>query len=123
VKKNPTKRDMANAQPVVKAWKSSGNAGRRYKGDTTDAWALACIRQLATMEVAPYKLAERKKYVRNNGDFICLDWYNVHPAMSATTRPDQGFESRMLTNLALADQSVGWAWCQIEGEYYLVRTA
>ena len=123
MKKNPTKKSQQQALRICQEYKASGNAGRRYKGDETDAWALACLWRLAQMPVAPEGLADRKKYVRQNGDTIMMDWYAIHPAMNLPTRPDQGFESRLLTNLALADDPIGWAWCKVDDEFHLMRTA
>jgi len=123
MKKNPTKKSQQAALTLCEEWKASGNAGKRYKGDGTDAWALACLWQLSQMAVAPAKLAERKQYIANNGETIMMDWYAIHPAMNLPTRPDQGFERRLLSNLALAGKSVGWAWCNVDGEFHLVRTA
>ena len=121
VQRNPTEQDMHACKLIVEGWKKSAS-GNRYKGDTVDAWALACVRTLATMPSAPPGLANRREFISRGGDSICLNWWRIHPDMGDDTRPDQGFQRRLKTNAALAGISVSWAWCSVNGQFHLVRT-
>jgi len=75
------------------------------------------------MTVAPVGLANRKKFVAQGGDFICLDWWDIHPEMGPDTRPDQGFQRRLKSNAGLAGMPTNWAWCGVGGVFYLVRAS
>lgn len=126
MRKRITKRMLADAKRTVTEYRSSGLAGRRYKGDDADAWALAIINTLATMPVCnDASKSGKREHIANGGAFIGEEWYSIHPAMSTTTRPDQGFESRMLTNVVLANETVGWGWYNDPDEhgFVIVRTA
>lgn len=120
-----TKADIKSATPIVNAYRASGNAGRRYKGDSTDAFCLALLLKLANLTVCEdASKAGKRKHLAENGDYIAEDWYSVHPAMSPSTRPDQGIESRLLTNLALAGDVPGWGWYNDSDKgFTLVRTS
>lgn len=120
-----TKAAIKAAQPVVKAYRASGNAGRRYKADDTDAFCLAVLQRLSDLTICEdASKPGKRKHLAENGDYIAEDWYSVHPAMSPSTRPDQGIESRLLTNLALAGDVPGWGWYNDSDKgFILVRTS
>jgi hypothetical protein len=120
----PTKRMIEQAKADCDAYKASGNAPRRYKSDNAAHYALASLRLLATYSVCKdaTKVGKRK-HIESGGDYIAGDWYHILPTMSASTRPDQGFEKRLLAALAVYGKSIGWGWSVIDGHFAIVRTA
>lgn len=132
----PTQAMLRTAKADVTAWKASGNAARRFLADDAAAYALATLRLLATMPVAPDgSIAGKREHLRNGGESVGGDWYSILPTMGSRTAPSQGFENRLLAALTVYAQHddalgrIGWGWIDTTGKmdeshgFVIIRTA
>jgi hypothetical protein len=124
----PTKPMLATAKADVLAYKASGMAARRYIADDAAAYALASLRLLADLPiVGDASKGGKRKYLADNGESVGAtdgDWRRILPTMGASTRPDQGFEKRLLAALAVYGENIGWGWHATEDHgFVIVRTA
>jgi hypothetical protein len=115
-----TKADYVKAVTAMTEWAATG-ASNRFARDAGNVAMFTIALVLADdMRIAPARLAERRDWVRSGKSAITADWDALVPGAS---RPDQKCQRRLMSALALRGKAVRLDWVNVDGTFYLVRTA
>ena len=115
-----TAADYVKAETAMTEWAATGASNRFAKDAGNIAMFTIALILADDMRIAPARLSDRRDWVRSGESAITADWDAL---VTGNSRPDQKCQRRLMSALALRSKAVRLDWVNVDGTFYLVRTA